>query len=312
MTGKAAQPTRRARVQSGTSAQAGEAALPEAAIPALDFGGRGVPLHFLHANGYPPACYLPLIERLRSDDYVFGMLLRPLWPEADPLAIRDWMPFSEDLRRYLHHRGLGPVIGIGHSIGAVVTLRAALQEPDLFRALILIDPVLLPPGRILQLRILRALGLSNRLDLRIQTTLRRRRYFDDLDQLFAGYRRREVFRYFSDELLRALIQGITRPRDTGGYELVYSPEWEARVYQTAIWNDRDIWDSLPQLRVPTLLIRGSHTDTFWAHTARLVEKRNPAVRTITIPESSHLVALERPDDVANAARDFLGHGAAAD
>ena len=27
------------------------------AIPYIDFGGAGRPLHFLHANGYPPACY---------------------------------------------------------------------------------------------------------------------------------------------------------------------------------------------------------------------------------------------------------------
>ncbi len=277
----------------------------ETGIFGTDFGGRGAPLHFLHANGYPPACYLPLIEELKTDHHVVGMLLRPLWPNADPAALHDWMPFSEDLRRYLHGLGLGPVIAIGHSIGAVVTLRAALQEPGLFRALVLIDPVLVPPGRIMQLRILRALGLSNRLDVRTQATLKRRRHFDDLEQLFAGYRRRDVFRFFSDELLRVLIEGMTRPSTDGGYDLVYSPEWEARIYQTAIWRDRDIWDGLPGLQVPTLIVRGSHTDTFWARTARLVEKRNPAMKTVTIPESSHLVALERPDEVANVAREFL-------
>ncbi len=311
MTGQAAPSEDRAWGQPGAPARAHRDALTETAIPSADFGGQGAPLHFLHANGYPPACYLPLIEDLEADDHVFSMFLRPLWPKADPTAISDWMPFSEDLLRFLRERNLGPVIGMGHSIGAVVTLRAALQQPDLFRALILIDPVLLPPRRIVQLRILRALGLSNRLDMRIQTTLRRRRHFDDLDQLFAGYRRREVFRYFSDERLRAMIEGITRPDPNGGYELVYSPEWEARIYQTAIWNDGDIWDGLPELRVPTLLIRGSHTDTFWAQAARLVEKRNPALKTITVPESTHLVPLERPDAVASAAREFLRDNVAA-
>ncbi len=292
-TGSAAQPADAARAE------------PQAAIPAVDYGGNGAPLHFLHANGYPPACYLPLIERLKSDHHVFGMLLRPLWPQADPSSLRDWMPFSQDLRRYLRERDLGPVTAVGHSIGAVVTLRAALQEPELFRALILIDPVLVPPSRILQLRILRALGLSSRLNIRIEATLKRRRRFDDLEQLFAGYRRREVFHFFSDEYLRILIQGMMRPSADGGFELAYSPEWEARIYETAIWNDRDIWDGLPRLRVPTLIMRGSHTDTFWSQTARLVEKRNPALKTVTIPNSTHLVALERPDDVAAAAREFL-------
>ena len=47
------------------------------------------------------------------------------------------------------------MIGMGHSIGAIVTLRAALREPTLFRALVLIDPVLLPRKRMLELRLLR-------------------------------------------------------------------------------------------------------------------------------------------------------------
>ena len=103
-------------------------ALLATSIPSVDFGGSGQPLHFLHANGYPPGCYAPLIGRLVNEYQVFGMLLRPLWPAADPASIRDWKPFSEDLRQLLHQAGAGSVIGLGHSIGAVVTLRTALSE----------------------------------------------------------------------------------------------------------------------------------------------------------------------------------------
>ena len=307
--GPAAQVTGKAVHHAARQAQTGSRAGLSpgyASIPSLDFGGAGAALHFLHANGYPPACYRPLIDLLTAEYHVFGMLLRPLWPNSDPAAIRDWRPFSEDLRRSLHELSLGPVVGVGHSIGAVVTLRAALEAPGLFRALVLIDPVLIPPRHIAQLRIMRLLRLPNRLNARMEATLRRRRHFDDLDQLFSGYRRREIFRFFSDAGLRALIEGITRPSPGGGYDLAFSPEWEARIYETAMWNDRDIWSRLSKLRVPCLLVRGSQTDTFWERTARLVEERNPAVRTVTLPDSSHLVALERPEEVARSIREFLG------
>ena len=33
-------------------------------IPSIDFGGNGEELVFLHANGYPPECYRPLLTRL--------------------------------------------------------------------------------------------------------------------------------------------------------------------------------------------------------------------------------------------------------
>lgn len=118
----------------------------------FDFGGTGTPLHFLHANGYPPDCYQPLFELLKTEYHVFGMLLRPLWEEAKIADIHDWHPFSEDLLRFLD-KGWGdpapthnPVIGVGHSIGAIVTLRAALRDPGKFKALVLIDPVLFVPS----------------------------------------------------------------------------------------------------------------------------------------------------------------------
>ena len=67
----------------------------------FDFGGTGAPLHFLHANGYPPDCYKPLFELLKTEYHVFGMPLRPLWDEAKIDDIKDWQPFSNDLLRFL-------------------------------------------------------------------------------------------------------------------------------------------------------------------------------------------------------------------
>ncbi len=110
-------------------------------IPHFDLGGNGHPIHFLHANGYPPACYQQLFELLKNEYHVFGMMLRPLWDETRPEEIDDWQSFSEDLRVFLSTYSYGsssqgapePVIGIGHSIGAIVTLRAALKYPRKFR-----------------------------------------------------------------------------------------------------------------------------------------------------------------------------------
>ncbi|HEX8992033.1 MAG TPA: alpha/beta hydrolase [Anaerolineales bacterium] len=274
-------------------------------IPSLDFGGTGEPLHFLHANGYPPGCYHPLIERLATRFRVFGMLLRPLWPGADPTALRDWKPLSEDLRQFLRGNQTGAVVGMGHSIGAVVTLRAALREPELFKALVLIEPVLLSPQHILILRAARALGLAARLDNRINGALRRRRTFDSLEQLFGGYRRREIFRFLSDAQLRSLVEGITRPMPDGRYELTYSPEWEARIYRTGIWNDWDLWGGLRGLRIPTLILRGAETDTFFARTAEMVQKRNPAIRMETLSGATHLAPMEKPEQVFVATREFV-------
>jgi len=274
-------------------------------IPYIEHGGTGLPLHFLHANGYPPACYKEFIEALRSEYRVFGMLLRPLWPDAKPEELHDWDPLSDDLLSFLDEQQSGPVIGVGHSIGGIVTLRAALKEPARFRALVLLDPVFFPPYFIFLWNLLLLLRLLGRVHPLIGGALKRRRTFDDLGVVFRGYRRREIFRYFDDDQLRAYIRGITRPRPGGGYELAYSPEWESRIYYTGVWRDMELWRALPRLVVPTIIIRGAETDTFRENAGRLVQRKQPKIRVATLEKSTHLLPLERPHEVFGMMQSFL-------
>ena len=273
-------------------------------IAHFDLGGSNASLHFLHANGYPPDCYKPLFELLQPHFHVFGMHLRPLWPEAKPEEIRDWLPFTDDLLRYLEEQQAGPLLAVGHSIGGIVTLRAALREPNRFRGLVLIDPVLFPPWRIIAWNIARRSGLGHRAHPLIRGALKRRRDFDDIETVFHSYRRHNVFRNFSDENLRAYVEGILRPRDGGGYELVFSPEWEARIYYTGIWRDMDLWRGIRNLRIPTMIVRGAESDTFWAQTAERVGRINPRVRIEAVANAGHLVPLERPQEVADLILSF--------
>lgn len=275
-------------------------------IPQFDYGGAGAPLHFLHANGYPPDCYKPFLELLKTQYHVFGMTLRPLWPEAKIEDITDWKPLSDDLLRYLSDREAGPVIGVGHSVGGIVTLRAALREPGraAFRALVLLDPVLFKPSFLAMWNFVRAIGLGSKLHPKITGAMKRRRTFDNLDIVFRGYRTREVFKYMSDESLRAYIEGITKQKPDGGYELAFSPEWESHIYLTGL-RDFDLWRELPKLEVPTLIIRGAETDTFLKDTAMLVKQKQPKVKIETLEKSTHILPLERPLEVFNIMQSFL-------
>jgi pimeloyl-ACP methyl ester carboxylesterase len=282
---------------------------PLSPIPSFDLDGNGYPIHFLHANGYPPACYQQLFQFLKNEYHVFGMMLRPLWDETRPEEIDDWQSFSEDLRVFLSTYSHGPttqespepVIGIGHSIGAIVTLRAALKYPKKFRALVLLDPVLYVPHRLVEWRVRRARDpLSHPL---IQITQNRRRTFKDLDSAFEGFRGKTIFRYLSDEQLWIYIKGITRETENG-YELIYSPEWESRIYFTSL-QDFDIWNTLQNLRVPALFLRGDETDTFLPDAAELVKQKQPNARVEVVEKSTHIFPLERPKETFEIMQTFF-------
>ncbi len=273
-------------------------------IPHFDYGGDGAPLHFLHANGYPPECYRPLLELLQTQYHVFGMTLRPLWPDSKMEDINDWHPLSDDLLRFLTTGGLGPAIGVGHSIGGIVTLRAALRDPSKFRALVLFDPVLYVPSFMLMWNFVRAIGLGEKAHPLIAGAKRRRKTFDDFESTFRSYRTRSIFRYMSDESLRTYIEGITRPKPDGGYELIFSPEWESHIYLTGL-RDFDLWRDLPKLEVPTLIIRGAESDTFLPNSANLVKRKQPKVKIEALEKSTHILPLEHPQEVFEIMQSFL-------
>lgn len=274
-------------------------------IPHFDLGGNGEPLHFLHANGYPPECYLPLFGHLQNDFHITGMKLRPLWDGANKDDVQDWHPYSDDLLRFLSDHQAGPVIGVGHSIGGIVTLRTAMCDPKKFRALVLLDPVLFIPPVLIGWNFIRAVGLGEKVHPLIPAAKKRRREFKDLEILFRSYRTKSVFRYMSDESLKNYIAGITKPKaDGNGYELAYTPEWETHIYLTGL-RDHDLWRGLANFDVPTLIIRGAETDTFLPSAEKLVKKKNPKIKIHTLEKATHILPLEYPKEVADLIKDFV-------
>jgi pimeloyl-ACP methyl ester carboxylesterase len=266
-----------------------------------DFGGHGPTIHLAHANGFAPGAYRLLAEALQPGNHVIALPARPLWPDSQPNTIPTWHPLADDLIEGLDELGLSGIAGVGHSLGGVLTLWAAIQRPDLFQAAVLIDPVILPPLWLWVLQVLRALGLWQRQPL-VQGALQRRRSWPSRQACFEQYRRKSLFAKWTDRALWDYVESGTRPRDGNHVELVYPPEWEAHIFATA---PADIWRDVPKLHVPTLVIRGEHSKTFrpaaLARMARLV----PQARIVTIPNAGHLLPMEHPAETGAAIRAFL-------
>ncbi|MBI3240937.1 MAG: alpha/beta hydrolase [Chloroflexi bacterium] len=271
-------------------------------IPFVDFGGAGPLLHFAHANGYPPQAYKQLIETLTPRYHICSMPFRPLWPDNTINGFRDWNTFVEDLIRFFDERGHKDLIGVGHSLGAVVTLTASLRRPDLFRALVLIDPVIFHRRFQYAWRISQKLGLARRAHPLIAPTLRRRRVFESAEIMYQRYRRAPIFSRVSDAGLRAYVDSIAKPRLDGHVELAYTPEWEVKIYETAHF---DMWEEMKSLRAPLLVIRGADSDTFFPQALRRVMKHAPHTVAHEVQGAGHLVPLERPDEVGAVIKEFL-------
>ena len=266
-----------------------------------DFGGDGPVVHLAHANGFPPGTYRPLAETLIYCYHVIGLPSRPLWADSRPESAPDWHPLADDLIQGLDGLGLQGIVGVGHSMGGVLTLWAAVRRPDLFRVVVLIDPVILPPVWLWVVRLLHWLGCRRRLPL-VRGALRRRRTWPSRRACYEHYSGKPLFAAWPDASLWAYVEAGTRERADGQVELVYPPEWEAHIFATA---PTDIWRAVPKLRVPALVIRGECSATFRPESQTRMERLLPQARFVVMPGAGHLLPMERPAETGAVVRDFL-------
>jgi pimeloyl-ACP methyl ester carboxylesterase len=261
-------------------------------------------LHFAHANGYPPGAYAPLLAELGPHFDVRAMEGRALWPGSTPDGLRDWRPLADDLEADLEAQGARGWLGVGHSLGAILTAEVALRRPEFFGALVLIEPVIFSRALMAAWDVTRRVGLGRRAHPLIPATLRRRRVFADADEMFARYRRAPIFRRLDDDGLWAYVRAMARPRAGGqpGVELAYSPEWEVKIYETG---PLDLLDRLHRMEPPVLAIRGAETDTFRPLGVRALKKRLPGAIVRDVPGTGHLAPLEKPAACAQIILEFV-------
>jgi pimeloyl-ACP methyl ester carboxylesterase len=284
-------------------------------IPApepLTFSDQGPLLVHAHANGYPPLVYRSFLEHFLDSYQVKGIYLRPFWTGTNPEALSDWRVFRDDYLAELPTlldkipESSRTLIGMGHSLGAVTTLMAAIKIPETFRALVLIEPTIFPAWQGNAMRLLAPLRLFRHLHPLIRRTLRRKTSFPDRETMFQNYRSKGIFRKIPDPVLRDYVAGLAAEKPDGTLTITYPPLWEARIYETGGSVDRYVLENAGRVTCPTLILRGEESDTLGARiTARLVE-RLPLGEGITLPAAGHLLPLEAPERAARLVLDFLG------
>ncbi|MDT7883996.1 MAG: alpha/beta hydrolase [Thermoflexus sp.] len=267
-----------------------------------DFGGEGPLLHLAVANGFPPACYRPFMRALREVGHGVSLLPRPLWPERPgPERGVTWYTLADDLIAAFEARGWRGVVGIGHSMGGVITMVAAVRRPELFSAIVLMDPVLMDPKVLTLFRIIRWLGLGPRLHPLARRARRRRRAWPSREAAAAHLRSRPLFAAWHPEAFEGYLEEGLLPASDGQVVLAYPPEWEVHIFVNV---PHDAWRFVPHIPVPTLVVRGASTDTFTADAEARFRRLKPDAHFAVIP-GGHLFPMERPEETAALVREWL-------
>ena len=252
---------------------------------------------FAHANGYPPESYRTLLEPLSKSFRVLTVEHRPFWDAGPAPRTQPWTVYADDLLTTLERELDEPLFLLGHSMGAVIGMLAALKNPQRFRGLVALDPVLLPFNIWLPSQILRAVGKELPM---VRQALGRPGHFDSHDAAFAFYRSKRPFQRISDDVLWDYVRAGHSPAASGGVDLRWTGDWEACVYRSA----PSMFRRLGGLRIPMLGIVGRDSAVFRPESIARWRRAVPEVEVQTV-EGGHLVPLENPAPCARLIEEFL-------
>lgn len=185
-------------------------------------------IFFSHANGFPAATYHAFLQHFRP---FFQVHYVNTFGHAGYKVKDSWLPLVDELSESITGSTAQPVIGMGHSLGGVINLLAAAENPDMFSKLILLDPPIFSHWKRTALRVLKSLKLAERVVPEVAKAANRRDTFPDPESAYLYWKSKGFFKRFEDECLRDYIQFGLRKEDND-YQLVYNKLVESRIFAT--------------------------------------------------------------------------------
>ncbi|HEY6393785.1 MAG TPA: alpha/beta hydrolase [Candidatus Binataceae bacterium] len=251
----------------------------------LDYGGEGKPpMLFIH-GGSAHAHWWDFVAPAFVDDFhVLALDQRghgeSEWPEEWEYGSRH---YASDLEQVIGGWSFGPPVLIGHSMGAHNVLVYASEHSDRLRAIVAIDT---PPDYSE-----RAVAF-----LRIYADKPPRR-FDSLAEAIANFKVMPRETLAKKEILDHIARRSYRQLEDG--------TWTHKVDRRTMFREPlKIWDSLPNIKCPALIVKIRKSPLLDIEEARKMVQALPHGRLVEIDDSYHHVMFDNPGELIAALKEF--------
>ena len=254
-----------------------------------------------HGNGLAIDLYYPFWSLLTDDfDLVVYDLRNHGWNELSILESHNVPTLVSDHDAILDaiDRSYGEKLKVGvfHSVSALISLLSPARA-DRFSALVLFDPPLCKPGRSHQdfeAAAVRTAGLARSRTERFRS----REQFSDILAFLPPFQR------FAPGVFDLMARTTLRERRGGsGYELRCPPEYEAQIIDYA--SVFGVAVDFETLKCPVKVI-GADPTLPYSYLPTLDMTDILSVNYDFLPEATHFLQLERPEECAETMLEFLG------
>mgnify|MGYP000305890810 FL=1 len=260
-------------------------------IPYLHLPGSGEDLHFFGANGFPAGTYTPMLTGLSEQFNVYAMQCRATWPNIGHPSHKNWELYADDLIQFIEQHCQHPIIAVGHSLGASSTVLAANKRPDLFKALVLIEPAMVDWPMRLMMKFT-PLNIIKRNKL-ISGTLNKKDRWQKKEDYLAHIKRFKGYGKFSEQTFLEFEKHAIEKSSKGDYQLVFGNRWEAHNYTQPPFLLNKL-KTLTKLGIPTVAIAGKSNLFFGKKLWEGWKKSQPKAIFEQDNRYGHLIPLEAP------------------
>ena len=245
---------------------------------------------FAHGNGFPARTYATFLRALSpvSLRYVplfghdsLGRAFSSKWPQllAQLLSCLD--------------RSSRPVVGVGHSLGAVLCLQAYYLRPTSFTHLVLMDPPLFRPLKQIGIWLAQSIGQADLVISPARKARRRRTWWPSRAEAETCLRRRSLFKNFHPEAMQDYLRYGLKPASEKGLTLAFSQQIEYHIFRSTPARIR-----FSAIHVPCYLLYSATYEVCSYADIRYLAHLLPSVRFIPI-SGGHMFPFEQPEEIAH-------------
>lgn len=193
--------------------------------------------------------------------------------------------YAADLHAAVEALDLRDFVLVGHSMGGAVSLLYAATYPGRAKALVVIDTTVnLSPERIAAMR---------------EVGARPGRVYATPEELIARYKLRPGNSLATPEIVRYIASHSARQAQDGNWTLKFDRD----VYATREVSDgRPSWN---KIKIPSLLVKGDHSDRLNPQVVADVKERCPQTEVVEVSGSDHHVTLDNPKMFIDVVKPFL-------
>ena len=254
-----------------------------------------------HGNGLAIDLYYPFWSLLEDDyDLMVCDFRNHGWNSLGPIANHTVPRLSRDQDAVLDaidlHYGAKPTAGVFHSVSSMTTLLSPTRGSR-FAALVLFDPPLRKPGvsqEELDQASIRAAEAANRRSRHFATKQ------DMIDLLALSPNFRNVVPGVRELLAETTLR---KSPDADGYDLRCPPEYEAQIVEYA--RLFAVLIELSDVQCPVKVL-GADPTLPYAYLPTFDFREMVSVDYDFLPDASHFLQLEQPEECVAIMQDFLG------